>query len=311
MKSLSWAVAVLTAAFGLTVAAAAQAIPPPAHLVPADFDGDGDSDLAMWNPADGQWRFATVCEISPGTGCGFSHGHLTGSAVMAIAVPRDYDGDGTSDPAFFDPQSGVWRIVPLTAPASDIRLGLPGDIPMPADYDGDGVTEPAVFRPADATWRFTNSVRQLGQPGQPGDLPAAGDYDGDGRADLAVYRPKEGLWIVQRSGDGQTTAEPAEAGGKPVTGDYDGDGRLDLAIYRPDHSQWWIRRSSDGRSELVTWGEPGDMPVPGDYDGDGITEMAVYRPPGGQAGPGGNGTWFIRGVDAPIVFGNPDEMPVS
>jgi len=308
MRSLSWAVGVLTAAIGLTVAAAAQAIPPPAHRVPADFDGDGDSDLAMWNPTNGQWRIATLCEIDPGTGCGFSHGHLTGSAVLAIAVPSDYDGDGTSDPAFFDPQSGVWRIVPLTAPARNVRLGQPGDIPVPADYDGDGVTDLAVFRPADATWRFTDSVVQLGKPG---DVPVAGDYDGDGRADPAVFRPKEGLWMAQRSSDGQTAIEFWGASGKPVLGDYDGDGRLDLALYRSEDSQWWIRRSSDGGGELVTWGEPGDVPVPGDYDGDGVTDIAVYRPPGLQAGPEGNGTWLVRGVDTPITFGEADEVPVS
>ncbi len=308
MRSRSWVIAVLTAVSGLTVAAAAQAIPPPAHQIPADFDGDGHSDLAMWSPTSGQWRIATLCEISPGTGCGFSHGHLTGSAVMAIAVPRDYDGDGTSDPAFFDPQSGVWRIVPLAAPARNVRLGQPGDIPVPADYDGDGVTDLAVFRPADATWRTTDSVGQLGQPG---DIPVPGDYDGDGRADFAVFRPKEGLWIALRSGDGQTAIESWGAFGNPVPGDYDGDGRIDLAVYQAEGSQWWIRRSGDGGSEMVTWGEPGDVPVPGDYDGDPGTDIAVYRPPGPQAGSGGVGAWLIRGYPTPIAFGYSDEVPVS
>lgn len=313
MRPNKWIIASLAAmtavvmTMGLTLSAQAAASPWKL-LVPNDFNGDGSSDLALWDPGTGQWRFATVCDIMPDTGCGFSHGHLTGTGDAAIAVPADYDGDGRSDPAYFDPADGRWHVVPVAGPQRTFQLGVATDIPVPADYDGDGIADAAVFRPADGTWHRVGGP--LAQFGMAGDRPVPGDYDGDRIADLAVFRPSAGTWITRRSSDaGITYLAWGMNGDLPVPGDYDGDGLWDLAVFRPASSQWWIQRSRDG-AQMVTLGSAGDLPVPGDYNGDGAIEPAVYRPPQAHLGPETRGTWLITGRPGPMMFGEPGEEPV-
>ena len=69
--------------------------------VPADYDGDGRADLAVYHPAAGDWY------VQPSAGGADRREHL-GSATAA-PVPGDYDGDGRADLAVFDrANAGRW-----------------------------------------------------------------------------------------------------------------------------------------------------------------------------------------------------------
>jgi hypothetical protein len=280
--------------------------------VPGDYDGDGKADLATYR--NGRWfvleshsNYTTQWNLAWGASTDRPGPNVVLPNMLAVrAKPRltdttrasDFDGDGISDVAVYQPATGTWLISSsLSNFTSTIThmWGTSTDVPVPGDYDGDGKTDPAFYRPSTGEWQvllsgnnYTTSMTLVW--GSSGDIPVPGDYDGDGQTDVAVYRPSTGEWRILTSSTGYTTQITHIWGtitDKPVPGDYDGDGKTDFAFFRPSTRQWNVLFSASGytSSLAVTWGVNTDIFVPGDYDGDGKTDMVTYRP--------STGTWYI------------------
>jgi hypothetical protein len=235
--------------------------------VVSDFNGDGDTDTAVFRPLTNQWFIRD------------GRARVVAWGVMGDSpVPADYDGDGATDVAVFRPATSEW-FIQQTQPRA-VAWGVLGDIPVPADYDGDIAADVAVFRPVTGEWFIGGPLARAVAWGAPGDIPVPADYDGDGAADVAVFRPVTGQWFINTSPP--RSLAWGRLGDIPVPADYDGDGVVDGAVFRPVTGQWFINTSP---RRVVAWGTPGDLPVPGDYDGDGTVDEAVFRPLTGQ--------WFI------------------
>ena len=235
--------------------------------VPADFDGNGTTDVSVFRPSTGAWLIRNQATVFHGIN-------------SDVPVPCDYDGNGATDIAVFRPSVGGWYV----AGQSPTFFGLDGDVPVPADYSGDGGCDMAVFRPSVGGWYV------IGQSpiffGLTGDVPVPADYDGDAIADLAIFRPSVGGWYRV----GASTTFFGLNGDIPVPGDYDGNATADVAIFRPSVGGWYRNGASTAFLGLAT-----DVPVSGDYDGNATTDIAVFRP--------STGGWFVQ-AQAPVFFGS-------
>ncbi|TCC88570.1 hypothetical protein EZ428_18185 [Pedobacter frigiditerrae] len=209
-----------------------------------------------------------------------------------IAVPGDYDGDGTTDPAIF--RDGVWKRKNVEP---DVTLGsLAEDIPVPGDYDGNGTSDCAIYRPSEkkfyvrqtyssANTTYTNSGF--------GNIPVAADYDGDGKVNFATFNTGTAQWVIP----GISSSVYGQSGDIPVPGDYNGTGRNTRAIFRKKtgtmtHNEWYVY----GNATPILIGTTSNLiPVPGDYNGDGKTDIAVYNPTDGKVTINGQAT-LLTGI---------------
>lgn len=122
--------------------------------VPADYDGDGIVDVAVYDSRTSLW---TIRHSSDGD----INEVVFGGRTEDIPVPADYDGDGRADLAYRRPSEHLWWIESSAdGKRRATRFGRAvEDVPVVSDYDGDGLADLAVYRPSNQTWYIKNSSR--------------------------------------------------------------------------------------------------------------------------------------------------------
>ena len=277
-----------------------------------DYDGDGRSDLAVFDTYSGCWYV-----LSP-SGAPIVWGESWGWPG-AFPVGGDFDGDAMSDLAVYDRNSGLWfiRTVAGTVLAWGVQT-CSSATPVTGDYDADGRYDLATFFTQGQSAGYWK-VAFLDDPdysqwiswGWAGAWPVWGNYHYSTMADLAVFDTNTGCWYI-RDMDGSVVAWAVPWGWPsaiPVSGDYDGDGHFDLAVFDSNTGYWYIRTvAGTVLAWALPWGWPGAQPIPGDYDGDGIFDLAVFD--------SNTGYWYIRSVAGTVLvwaqpWGWPGAWPVG
>src|SRR5216684_4522110 len=220
----------------------------PTSLVAADFDGDGNPDLAITTGVG-----AVAVLRGNGDGTFQPHVDYPGGFGPVRIIATDMNGDGKLD-LVISLTTGI-----PTYGAVSILLGV-----------GDG----------------TFQVRREYATGTFGPL-VAGDFNGDGNQDLAIAKGGNTASVLLGSGDGTLEHQTDYGTGNGVaavaTGDFNGDGNLDLVVANsacscPHGTVSLLLGNGDGtfrpRADFAT----GEVPIAlaiGDFNQDGSLDLAV------------------------------------
>lgn len=277
--------------------------------VPADYDGDGITDIAVRRPETQYWyiRNSSGIDVITNNADGITR-KMFGKESTDIPVPADYDGDGKADIAVRRARNHYWYI--YNSSGLDNLSG-----------NSDGITR----------LRFGRSAS---------DIPVPSDYDGDGKADIAVRRPHSFFWYIYNSsgidtltgnGDGISRYQFGKNSADiPAPADYDGDGKADLAVRRisekPWRNQWFILNSSgidplhgnaDGISRTVFSRDESDIPLaqsPGvlwfnaDIDSDNLSNIEEYLLGTNFAAKDTDGDGIDDGVEVHVYQTSPTQV---
>ncbi|MBI3110298.1 MAG: T9SS type A sorting domain-containing protein [Ignavibacteriales bacterium] len=271
----------------------------PYNLVSADFDGDGDFDLATGSTgafeSDG---IATVCVlINNGDGTFAAPATYNVGDAPSLAE-ADLDGDGDIDLVAADYYTNSVSILlnngagVLVVTGSFASGGINAHKLCAPDLDGDGDNDLAVpnsgsgnlsifFNNGNAV--FTGPV--LYAAGIRPNAVISADLDSDGDADLVVTNNgSASVSVMLNNGNGTSAAKVdytvRSYPQSPSVADYNGDGCLDLAVPNAWPGTPFVSvlmGNCDGSFDLkVDW--PGCRPhtvASADYDDDGDVDMAV------------------------------------
>ena len=157
-------------------------------FVPADFDGDNKSDVAVWRPDTAGTAAFYILQSATNT----VHIDTFGQNGDDPTVVGDYDGDGKADVAVYrsgasagDQSTWYYRGSLTPATVNSIPWGQNGDFPAPGDYDGDGKNDFVIQRASGGSGVFWMNTTTAGIStitfGNSSDVVVPGDYDGDGK----------------------------------------------------------------------------------------------------------------------------------
>ncbi len=276
----------------------------PSGIVAADFDGDGNMDIAVGLNSVSLNSSATVL-LGDGTG---NFNPVTKNPITAVGKPvlvQDFNGDGHPDILLGDGHNGAITVLlgngdgTFTVSPQGVLSTSYGNSPVAAgDFNGDGIPDLAaaggyylVILLGKGDGSFTQvpaATTNIYEASIFSEVVTA-DLNGDGLSDLVIADGgSQKASVYLSNGDGTFTKGP----GTPVglngatgltTGDFNGDGKLDLALslYGASSQVAVFLGNGDGSFQanpLLASSTIGTTPflfTTGDFNGDGIADLLL------------------------------------
>jgi hypothetical protein len=274
-----------TAALIAAFEAMKVALPPTSPTVHNDINGDGISDLLVYNvsPARLGWWLMDGTTV-------LGYFSQYASAGYKVVATGDFNADGNADVVWADASNNIylWTSTGNGFVSQFVARNGAGWIVVGAkDVNGDGDADLLVYNPSPARlgWWLMNGAWVQSYHSQAVNstwkFATTGDFNGDGMADVVWVDPSNNVYLWAGTGSGFKSGFVARnAPGWSVvgSGDINDDGKADLLVYNPSPARlgWWLMNGAAVLSyhSQYTAGSKWQFTAMGDFNGDGKTDVA-------------------------------------
>jgi peptidyl-Asp metalloendopeptidase len=268
-----------------------------------DFNGDGKSDVLLWNQSQGimsYWLQNGPTRIGSGV--------TSVSSAFQIVGTGDFDGDGRADQLWNSPgNSYLWLFRNRGDGTFEYRFVdfyPPGwTVAAVTDLNGDGKADIVLRNAAQnlmTYWRMNGAVRVSSGVFTISSIyrvVASGDFNGDGLGDLLWTNTDNNLlWMYISRADGgfdYAFVDFYPAGWSVVgTADTTGDGKTDIVLRNSTTGQitdWWMNGATRTGFGVATVPATSTVVGTGDFDGDGRGDLLWFS-------SAGNYLWIYRSL---------------
>src|SRR5690606_3643541 len=108
-------------------------------LTPADYDGDGKADTAIFRASDTEG----AADFYILNSAGFTLSGYAWGSTGDVPTVGDYDGDGKDDVAIYRSSDSNFYVLGSTS--GMVVTNVPGTTPVVGDYDGDGKADTVTY----------------------------------------------------------------------------------------------------------------------------------------------------------------------